>query len=67
MDSPEQKCRAFLDTPGILWPRFEDKQVGIRLALVGSINDNILNLTEGAGEGIDSLLPQLSGTNCRPL
>ena len=42
-----------LDTPGILWPRFEDKQVGIRLALVGSINDNILNLTELAGEGID--------------
>lgn len=41
-----------LDTPGILWPRFEDKQVGVRLALVGSINDNILNRTELAGEGI---------------
>lgn len=32
-----------LDTPGILWPKFEDKEVGIRLALIGSIKDNILN------------------------
>ena len=38
-----------LDTPGILWPRFEDQQVGIRLASIGSINDNILNLTELCG------------------
>lgn len=35
-----------LDTPGILWPKFEDQQVGIRLAAIGSINDNILNVTE---------------------
>lgn len=41
-----------LDTPGILWPKFEDPQVGLRLALVGSINDQILNLTELAWEGI---------------
>jgi ribosome biogenesis GTPase A len=32
-----------LDTPGILWPKFEDKEVGVRLALIGSIKDNILN------------------------
>ena len=38
-----------LDTPGILWPKFEDQQVGIRLASIGSINDNILNLTELCG------------------
>ena len=31
-----------LDTPGILWPKFEDPSVGIRLALTGSINDDIL-------------------------
>lgn len=31
-----------LDTPGILWPEFEDKSVGIRLAYIGSINDNII-------------------------
>ncbi len=31
-----------LDTPGILWPKFDDEQTGINLALTGSINDNIL-------------------------
>lgn len=35
-----------LDTPGILWPKFEDQQVGIRLAMIGSINDEILNTEE---------------------
>ena len=31
-----------LDTPGILWPKFEDQQVGMRLAFIGSMNDEIL-------------------------
>ncbi len=35
-----------LDTPGILWPKFEDQQVGLRLALIGSIKDEILNIDE---------------------
>ena len=35
-----------LDTPGILWPKFDDQQVGINLALIGSINDDILNMDE---------------------
>lgn len=35
-----------LDTPGILWPKFEDQNVGYRLAMTGSINDDILNMTE---------------------
>ncbi len=35
-----------LDTPGILWPKFEDQETGIRLALIGSINDEILNIEE---------------------
>ena len=35
-----------LDTPGILWPKFEDQEVGIRLAYVGSIKDDILNMEE---------------------
>ena len=35
-----------LDTPGILWPKFEDQNVGIRLAFVGSIKDDILNMEE---------------------
>lgn len=35
-----------LDTPGILWPKFEDQQVGLYLALIGSIKDEILNIDE---------------------
>lgn len=35
-----------LDTPGILWPKFEDQRVGLYLALVGSIKDEILNVDE---------------------
>ena len=35
-----------LDTPGILWPKFEDQKVGLNLALIGSIKDEILNIDE---------------------
>lgn len=35
-----------LDTPGILWPKFEDQRVGLNLALIGSIKDEILNIDE---------------------
>lgn len=35
-----------LDTPGILWPKFEDQMVGLRLALIGAIKDEILNTDE---------------------
>ena len=35
-----------LDTPGILWPKFEDQEVGMRLAYIGSIKDDILNIEE---------------------
>lgn len=37
-----------LDTPGILWPKFEDPEVGYRLALTGAIKDSILRLTDVA-------------------
>ncbi len=39
-----------LDTPGILWPKFEDQQVGMKLAFIGSIKDEILNTEELAAE-----------------
>ncbi len=39
-----------LDTPGILWPKFEDQQVGLKLASLGSINEDILNKEELACE-----------------
>lgn len=32
-----------LDTPGVLWPKFEDKSTGVKLAMLGSIKDEILN------------------------
>lgn len=35
-----------LDTPGILWPKFEDQATGMRLAFIGSINDEILVMEE---------------------
>lgn len=35
-----------LDTPGILWPKFEDQMVGYRLATTGAIKDTIINLQD---------------------
>ncbi len=35
-----------LDTPGILWPKFEDPEVGKRLALTGAIKDDLLHLDD---------------------
>ncbi|HHU71598.1 MAG TPA: ribosome biogenesis GTPase YlqF [Clostridiales bacterium] len=39
-----------LDTPGLLWPKFEDTKVGVKLAIIGSINDTILDTRELALE-----------------
>ena len=50
-----------LDTPGILWPKFEDRQVGLRLALSGSMNDEILNINELAMEFIRYMKENYSG------
>lgn len=49
------KSVELLDTPGILWPKFEDQQVGIHLAMIGSIRDEILNVSELALVLIDFL------------
>ncbi|HHY71555.1 MAG TPA: ribosome biogenesis GTPase YlqF [Thermoanaerobacterales bacterium] len=35
-----------LDTPGILWPKFEDRAVGIKLAILGSIKPELLNFEQ---------------------
>lgn len=45
-----------LDTPGILWPKFEDQNVGVRLALVGSIRDEILDEEDLARRLLEILL-----------
>lgn len=50
-----------LDTPGILWPKFDDEKVGTDLAFIGSVNDQILNLTELALEFIDFMTREYSG------
>lgn len=35
-----------LDTPGILWPKFEDPEVGFKLAVTGAIKDEIINIEQ---------------------
>ncbi|RUL55824.1 MULTISPECIES: ribosome biogenesis GTPase YlqF [Lysinibacillus] len=41
-----------LDTPGILWPKFEDQEVGLKLALTGAIKDTIINMEDLAVYGL---------------
>mgnify|MGYP002512445062 CR=1 FL=1 len=50
-----------LDTPGILWPKFESEEVGRNLALIGSMNDEILQMTELAADLIAYLLIHYRG------
>lgn len=50
-----------LDTPGILWPKFEDQAVGMRLAMIGSIRDEILNTEELSLELISFLQARYPG------
>ena len=45
-----------LDTPGILWPKFEDERVGEMIAFIGSINDMIIDIRELGLELIKWLL-----------
>lgn len=40
------KSLELLDTPGILWPKFSEREVGLRLAYIGSMNDEIIVLQE---------------------
>ena len=44
-----------LDTPGILWPKFEDQEVGYKLALTGAIKDSIMNMEDLAVYGLQFL------------
>ena len=50
-----------LDTPGVLWPKFEDPQIGIRLALLGSIRDEVINRDELVQYALDWLLKKHNG------
>lgn len=50
------KTLELLDTPGILWPKFEDQKVGEHLAYIGSMNDQILDMDELALSLIDFMV-----------
>ena len=50
-----------LDTPGILWPKFEDQTVGLKLAIIGSIKDELLNIEELSLELLGFLGDKYSG------
>ncbi len=50
-----------LDTPGILWPKFEDQAIGMKLAFIGSINDEILLTDELALDLIKHLSNRYKG------
>ena len=49
------KTLELLDTPGILWPKFEDEATGMKLAFIGSINDEIIITEEMATDLIKFL------------
>ena len=66
------KTLELLDTPGILWPRFEEEMVGVHLALIGSINDQILDKEEMAcrlinilGKRYPEVIPQRYGSEAQ--
>lgn len=42
-----------LDTPGILWPKFDDEAIGMKLALTGAIKDQLLHLDDLTIYGLD--------------
>lgn len=50
-----------LDTPGILWPKFEDQSIGMKIAFIGSINDEILYPEELCYELVKVLVKEYPG------
>ena len=52
---PVDRTLELLDTPGILWPKFEDADVGIRLAFTGAIRDEVVDIEELAMKLMDYL------------
>lgn len=50
-----------LDTPGILWPKFDNQEVGLKLALIGSMNDEIVPVEEMAVSLMEMLKENYGG------
>lgn len=55
------KSLELLDTPGILWPKFENQEVGLKLALIGSMNDEVLLVEDMTASLIDMLKEHYGG------
>ena len=55
------KTADLLDTPGILWPKFEDESVGFNLAMLGTINDDILDMEDLSIKTIDFFKTEYPG------
>ncbi len=53
-----------LDTPGILWPRFEDNEVAMNLAFIGSIKDDVLDTEELAANLLKRLAEEYPELLC---
>ena len=51
-----------LDTPGILWPKFEDQETGIHLAMIGAISDHVLQVEDLSLKVIHFLREAYPGT-----
>ena len=52
---PVDQTLELLDTPGILWPKFDDTRVGIHLAFTGAIKDDVMDIEELASYLMDYL------------
>lgn len=55
------KSLELLDTPGILWPKFDNQEVGLKLALIGSMNDEIVPIEEMTFSLMEMLKERYSG------
>ena len=53
---PVDKTLELMDTPGILWPKFEDPEVGVKLAFTGAIRDDVLDREELAARLLEYLV-----------
>ena len=53
-----------LDTPGVLWPKFEDKEVGDKIAFIGSVKDEIMDVETIAVRLIDVLKTDYADRLC---
>ena len=50
-----------LDTPGILWPKFDDQKIGLHIAMIGSINEDILDQNELAMKLLEYIMAHYQG------